>query len=143
MNNEVLNLVSMMKGIIAGNSPLVSHSLRYLLPGIIFNLQSIIAAPHLKDVFIDLAFCAFNADETKKTKVLSKVKNDRIKLSDSFIKAIAFYTLRKLRPKCIIDDAWLKEDIGRFNNITVFVSLYKYTIRYSLIYKSFLLYFFR
>lgn len=121
MNNEILNLVSMMKGIIAGNSLLVSHSLRYLLPGIILNLQSIIAAPHLKDVFIDLAFCAFNADETKKTKVLSKVKNDRIKLSESFIKAIAFFTLRKLRPKCVIDDAWLKEDIGRFNNIKIYL----------------------
>lgn len=115
MNDEILILVSMMKGIITGNSLLVSQSLRYLLPGIIFNLQSIIAAPHLKNVFIDLAFCAFNADETKKIKVLSKVNNGRIKLSDSYIKAIANYTLRKLKPKCILDDAWLKEDIGKFN----------------------------
>lgn len=116
MNNEISILVSMMKGIIAGNPLLVSQSLRYLLPGIIFNLQSIIAAPLLKCVFIDLAFCAFNADETKKTKVVSKVKNGRIKLSSSFIEAIAFYTLRKLKPKCILDDAWLQENIGKFNH---------------------------
>lgn len=103
----------MVKGIIAGNSLLVSQSLRYLLPGIIYNLQSVLAAPHLKYVFIDLAICAFNADETKKNKVSSKVKNGRIKLSDSFLKSIAFYTLRKLKPKCELDDAWLKEDIGK------------------------------
>lgn len=114
MNNEILTLVSMIKGIIAGNSLLVSQSLRYLIPGIIYNFQSIIAAPLLKDVFIDLAFCAFNADETKKIKGLSKVKNGRIKLSNSSIKAIAYYTLRKLKPKCVLDDAWLKEDIGEY-----------------------------
>lgn len=117
MNDEILIQVSMMKGIIAGNPLLVSQSLRYLIPGIIFNLQSIIAAPHLKDVFIDLAFCAFNADETKKTKTMSSVKNGRIKLSDSFIRAIAYYTLRKLKPKCELDDAWLQEDIGKLLNI--------------------------
>jgi len=105
----------MLKGIIAGNSLLVSQSLRYLIPGIIYNLQSIIAAPHLKNVFIDLAFCAFYADETKKTKTVSKVKNNRIKLSEALINSIAHYTLRKLKPKCILDDAWLKEDIGKFN----------------------------
>lgn len=115
MNDEILTLVSMMKGIITGNPLLVSQSLRYLIPGIIRNLQSIIAAPHLKEVFIDLAYCAFNADETKKSKVISKIKNDRIKLSDSLIKAIAYYTLRKLKPKCILDDAWLIEDIGKLN----------------------------
>jgi hypothetical protein len=114
MSDEILTLVSMMRGIIAGNSLLVSQSLRYLIPGIIYNFQSIIAAPLLKDVFIDLAFCAFNADETKKTKSSSKVKNGRIKLSNSSIKAIAHYTLRKLKPKCILDDAWLKEDIGEY-----------------------------
>jgi len=119
MNDEILTFVSMMKGIIAGNPLLVSQSLRYLLPGIISNLQSIIAAPHLKDVFISLAFCAFNADETKRTKVLSKVNNGRIKLSNSYIKAIAYYTLRKLKPKCILDDAWLKEDIGMFSDIKI------------------------
>lgn len=112
MNDEVLILVSMMKGIIAGNSLLVSQSLRYLIPGIISNFQSIIAAPHLKNIFIDLAFCAYNADETKKNKVVAKVKNGRIKLSDSLINAIAHYTLRKLKPKCELDEAWLKEDIG-------------------------------
>ncbi|VVC28179.1 Hypothetical protein CINCED_3A005946 [Cinara cedri] len=113
INDEISTLVSMMKGIIAGNSLLVSQSLRYLIPGISYNLQSIIAAPLLKCIFIDLAFCAFNADETKNTKVLSKVKNGRIKLSDSFIKAIAFYTLRKLKPKCILDGAWLQENIEK------------------------------
>lgn len=113
MNDEILVLVSMMKGIIAGNPLLVAQSLRYLIPGIISNLQSIIAAPHLKDVFIDLAFCAFNVDETKKTKVLSKILNNRIKLTDSLIKAIAYFTLRKLRPKCILDDAWLQVNIGK------------------------------
>lgn len=117
MNDEILTLVSMMKGIIAGNPLLVSQSLRYLLPGIIHNLQSLIAASHLKDIFIDLAFCAFNVDEIKKTKNVSKVNNGRIKLSNSYIKAIAYYTLRKLKPKCVLDDAWLKEDIGMFNNI--------------------------
>jgi len=117
MNDEILTLVSMMKGIIAGNSLLVSQSLRYLIPGIISNLQSIIAAPHLKMLFIDLAFCAFHADETKKTKVVSKVNNGRIRLSDSHINAIAYYTLRKLKPKCMIEDAWLKENIGKLNNI--------------------------
>lgn len=119
MNEDILTLVSMMKGIIAGNSLLVSQSLRYLIPGIISNLQSIIAAPHLKQLFIDLAFCAFHADETKKTKVVSKVKNDRIKLSDSYINAIAYYTLRKLKPKCVIEDAWLNENIGKFNDIKI------------------------
>jgi len=119
MNDEILTLVSMMKGIIAGNSLLVSQSLRYLLPGIILNLQSIIAAPHLKKLFIDLAFCAFHADETKKIKVNSKVKNDRIKLSDSNINAIAYYTLRKLKPKCTIEDAWLKENIGKLINSNI------------------------
>jgi len=114
MNDEVLTLVSMMKGIIAGNSLLVSQSLRYLIPGIISNLQSIIAAPHLKNIFIDLAFCAFYADETKKNKVMTKIKNGRIKLSDSIINAIAHYTLRKLKPKCELDEAWLKEDIGKY-----------------------------
>lgn len=117
MNEEILTLVSMMKGIIVGNSLLVSQSLRYLIPGIISNLQSIIAAPHLKKLFIDLAFCAFRADETKKTKVVSKVNNNRIKLSDSHINAIAHYTLRKLKPKCIIEDAWLEENIGKLNYI--------------------------
>lgn len=115
MNDEIVTLFSMMKGIIAGNSLLVSQSLRYLLPGIIHNLQSILAAPHLKFIFVDLAFCAFNADETKKIKVSPKVKNGRIKLSDSFIKSIAYFTLRKLKPKCKLDDAWLEEDIGEFN----------------------------
>lgn len=115
MNDEILILVSMMKGIISGNSLLVSQSLRYLIPGIISNFQSIIAAPHLKDVFINLAFCAFNADETKKTKVLSKTLNNRIKFSNSLIKAIAYYTLRKLKPKCTLDDAWLQVDIGKLN----------------------------
>lgn len=115
MNDEILTLVSMMRGLVAGNPLLVAQSLRYLIPGIIKNLQSIIAAPHLKEVFVDLAFCAFNADETKKTKVLSKIKTDRIKLSDSFIKAISFYTLRKLKPKCKLDHAWLIEDIGKCN----------------------------
>lgn len=113
MNDEILNLVSMVQGIIVGNPLLVSQSLRYLIPGIISNLQSIIAAPHLKKIFIDLAFCAFYADETKKSKVVSTVKNGRIKLSDSFINAIAYYTLRKLKPKCILDNAWLDEDIGK------------------------------
>lgn len=111
MNDEILTLVSMMKGIIAGNSLLVAQSLRYLIPGIISNFQSIIAAPHLKKIFLDLAFCAFHSDETKKPKVVSKVNNNRIKLSNSQINAIAYYTLRKLKPKCIIEDAWLKEDI--------------------------------
>lgn len=115
MNGEILTVFSMIKGIIAGNSLLVSQSLRYLLPSIISNLQSILAAPHLKYIFIDLAFCAFNSDETKKIKVLSKNKNGRIKLSDSFIKSIAYFTLRKLKPKCILDDAWLEENIGKFN----------------------------
>jgi len=121
MNEEILTLVSMMKGIIAGNSLLVSQSLRYLIPGIISNLQSVIAAPHLKKIFIDLAFCAFHADETKKTKVVSKVNYDRIKLSDSHINAIAYYTLRKLKPKCIIEDAWLKENIGKLLDNTKFI----------------------
>jgi len=102
----------MIKGIIAGNPLLVSQSLRYLLPGIISNLQSIIAAPHLKDVFISLAFCVFNVDEVKRSKVFSKVNNGRIKLSNSYINAIAYYTLRKLKPKCVLKDAWLKDDIG-------------------------------
>ena len=117
MNDEILTLVSMMKGIIAGNSLLVSQSLRYLIPGIISNLQSIIAAPHLKKLFIDLAFCALYADETKISKVMSKVNNNRIKLSDSYINAIAYFTLRKLKPKCVIEDAWLIENIGKLDSI--------------------------
>ncbi|XP_050428073.1 eIF-2-alpha kinase activator GCN1 isoform X2 [Adelges cooleyi] len=113
MKNDILNVVSMLNGIVAGNTLLVSQSLRYLLPGIISNLQSIIAAPLLKKVFIDLAFCAFNADETKKTKAVSKTKNGRLKISDSSIRAIAYLTLRKLKPKCQLDEAWLQEDIEK------------------------------
>lgn len=135
MNDEILTLVSMIKGIIAGNALLVSQSLRYLVPGIIANLQSIIAAPHLKNIFIDLAFCAFYADETKKTKVVSSVKNGRIKLSDSFINAIAYYTLRKLKPKCVLDDAWLDEDIGKFITFLLLGSIFykKYLLWFVLI----------
>ncbi|XP_050533442.1 eIF-2-alpha kinase activator GCN1 isoform X2 [Daktulosphaira vitifoliae] len=113
MNNEIISVVSMLNGIIIGNPLLVSQSLQYLLPGIISNLQSLIAAPLLKKVFIDLAFCAFNADETKKTKNSPKINNGRIKLSHSFIQSIAYLTLRKLKPKCQIDKNWLEEDIEK------------------------------
>lgn len=127
MNDEILTLVSMIKGIIVGNSLLVSQFLRYIIPGIISNLQSLIAAPHLKCIFIELAFCAFYADETKKNKIISKVNNGRIKLSDSVINALAYCTLRKLKPKCVIDDAWLKEDLGKFImilNVDICINLY-------------------
>lgn len=86
--------MSLIRGAATGNGPSLSLRFRFLLPSILRNLQSPLAAKPLCDLFIELRKCVFPASR---------------ELLGVFI---AHLTLRYAKPACEIDKAWAEEDLG-------------------------------
>ena len=104
--HEQVNLVTaLIRGAAVGNGPSLSLRFRTLLPVILRNTQSLLAAKPLCNLFIDLRKC------------VDWKHNDLLGLF------IGHLTLRYEQPKCELDKAWTEEDIGRdFNTPPLFYS---------------------
>ncbi|KAL3270236.1 hypothetical protein HHI36_009292 [Cryptolaemus montrouzieri] len=94
LNSIIMNSVSMVKAAAMGNPAEVSLHLKTLLPVLIKDLQSPLAAPYLSKLFTDLRNIVFPSNDT-----LGEL--------------IAFITLRLLKPQCDLDANWEEENIDK------------------------------
>lgn len=93
--NEQLNVViSLIRGAATGNGASLSLRFRFLLPMILRNMQSPLAAEPLRDLFIELRNCV----DWKGKHLLGTLT--------------AHLTLRYEQPKCELDNAWTEEELG-------------------------------
>lgn len=84
----------MIKAAAMGNPTEVSLYFKTLLPVLIKDLQSPLAAPYLSKLFTDLRCTVF-----------PKI--------DTTAEIIAFITLRLLQPQCDLDANWEEEDLDK------------------------------
>lgn len=85
----------MIRSAMKGNPFGLSFSLKHLLPAIIENFQSPLAAPYLTNLFIDLRKIVFPKD------------------LNVFSELVAYVTIRLLQPQCDIDTNWEGEDLTK------------------------------
>ncbi|KAK9878672.1 hypothetical protein WA026_023121 [Henosepilachna vigintioctopunctata] len=95
LHTIVLNSVSMIKAAAMGNPTEVSLHLKELLPVLIKDLASPLAAPYLSRLFTDILRCTV------------------FSTNDTLGELIAFVTLRLLKPQCDLDANWEEEDINK------------------------------
>ncbi|XP_014216178.1 eIF-2-alpha kinase activator GCN1 [Copidosoma floridanum] len=95
LNTNVMSVVSMIKAATQGNGFHLSFYFKDLLPSILKNLASPLAAPIVSQLFVDL----------RKAVIIS---------SDPILdQMIAHVTLRQFNPQCDLDPAWQEEDLPK------------------------------
>ncbi|XP_051176736.1 eIF-2-alpha kinase activator GCN1 [Leptopilina boulardi] len=95
LNAKILDVVSLINGLLRGNRTELSLYLKDLLPAILKNLSSPLAAPTMSEIFLLL----------KKTVTISSDST----LSD----LVAHVTLRQFQPQCDLDPAWEEESLDK------------------------------
>lgn len=91
----IINCVSMIRAAAKGNPIQLSMYFKDLLPFILNDLQSPLAAPYLSKLFTDLRKTVFNQH------------------LESLGELIAFVTLRVLKPQCDLDVNWEAENLDK------------------------------
>ncbi|CAG9865117.1 unnamed protein product [Phyllotreta striolata] len=95
LNTTILNSISMVKATAKGNPLHLSLHFKDLLPSLLQNLQSPLAAPHVCKLFTALRTVVFR-DEL-----------------DSLGELVAFVTLRLVKPHCDLDPNWEPENLNK------------------------------
>lgn len=95
LNDTISKCTSLIEAVQKGNPLHLSFSFKNLLPILLQNLHSPLAAPYLTKLFVDLHHTVFS--------------NDLLILGES----IAYVTLRLLKPQCDIESAWEEEDLTK------------------------------
>lgn len=90
---KIDNAVSLIKCAVHGNGKELSLHLKDLLPSILKNLRSLLAAPSMSELFLHL-------------KQIVNINNNPV-LSD----LVAHVTLRQLQPQCDLNPAWEEENL--------------------------------
>ncbi|XP_034188694.1 lethal (3) 80Fj [Osmia lignaria lignaria] len=90
---KIDNSVSLIKCAVLGNGQELSLHLKDLLPSILKNLRSLLAAPAMSELFVHL-------------KQIVNINNNPV-LSD----LVAHVTLRQLQPQCDLNPAWEEENL--------------------------------
>lgn len=85
----------MIRSAMKGNPPHLSFTFKHLLPTILQNFQSPLAAPYLTKLFIDLRHIVFPQH------------------LNTFSELLAYVTIRLLQPQCDIDTNWEAEDLTK------------------------------
>lgn len=91
----LVNNVSLIRAAAKGNPVMLSLNFKDLLPCILNNLQSPLAAPLLSKLFTDLRYTVFPSNV------------------DTLAELIAFVTLRLSKPQCDLDANWEDEDLNK------------------------------
>ncbi|GJQ71586.1 hypothetical protein Trydic_g11289 [Trypoxylus dichotomus] len=92
LNEIILNTVSMIQALAKGNPIKTSFHFKVLIPRILANLQSPLAAPHVMKLFLDLR----TAVTFPRIPIFRDIRRD----------IIAHATLRLENPKCDLDPNW-------------------------------------
>ncbi|KAG5899951.1 hypothetical protein JTB14_002498 [Gonioctena quinquepunctata] len=95
LNKIILECVSMIKAAARGNPIQLSLHFKDLLPNMLQDLQSPLAAPHLCKLFVSLRKTVFPKD------------------SETLGELIAFVTLRLAKPQCDLDANWEEENLNK------------------------------
>lgn len=93
LNSVIICCDSMIRSTMKGNPTNLSFTFKHLLPAILQNLQSPLAAPYLMKLFIDLRQIVF------------------AKHLNIFSELLAHVTVRLLQPQCDIDANWEVENL--------------------------------
>lgn len=91
----ITNCDSMIRSAMKGSPTYLSFTFKHLLPAILQNFQSPLAAPYLTKLFLDLRQIVFD----KELNVFSEL--------------LAYVTVRLLQPQCDIDSNWEVEDLTK------------------------------
>lgn len=91
----MLVVISLIRGAAAGNGSSLSLRFRFLLPLILRNMKSPLAAEPLCALFMELRKCVFAPNK------------------DLLGIFITYLTLRYVRPNCEINKAWMEEDLRK------------------------------
>ncbi|PSN31349.1 eIF-2-alpha kinase activator GCN1, partial [Blattella germanica] len=110
LNKRLEGVVSMIKAAANGNGEELSLYFRELLPYILLDLQSPLAAPYLANLYIDLWKCVF----TNEQKYLGEL--------------VGNVTLRLRSPSCDLDAHWQEEELSSAVSRTMNI-LHKKTVR--------------
>ncbi|XP_063238170.1 stalled ribosome sensor GCN1 isoform X2 [Bacillus rossius redtenbacheri] len=94
LNQKLIKTVSMVTAAIEGTGRELSVYFRDLLPPILRNLQSPLAAPYLTKLFVDLRKCVFFGEQ------------------ESLGELVAHVTLRLQEPQCDTDARWEGEELS-------------------------------
>ncbi|CAH0556041.1 unnamed protein product [Brassicogethes aeneus] len=95
LNTILMNCVSLVRAAAKGNPTRLSLHFKELLPSILVNLQSPLAAPSLTKLFADLRHTVFPTEV------------------DPLAELISFVTLRLYKPQCDLDVNWEEENLNK------------------------------
>ncbi|KAI4470055.1 translational activator gcn1-related [Holotrichia oblita] len=118
LNEVILNTVSMLKALVKGNPIQISYHFKVIIPPILANLQSPLAAPHVMKLFLDLR----TAVTFPRIPIFSNVTRD----------AVAHATLRLESPKCDLDFNWCETNLID-HAVGVVDSIYFATVKKALL----------
>lgn len=95
LNTKIVACVSMIRSSAKGDPIIFSTYFKDLLPVLISNFNSPLAAPNVTKVYLELSECVFNGPQRLFGQLLGNV------------------TLRVLKPQCDLDRAWEEEPLAK------------------------------
>lgn len=121
---EVQRIVGLLEAILIENPPHISRELPAVLQVLMPLLHSPLAAPHIRQVFLDIGVCVMprHLHHLGICVLYLKAKTLRFKVHVSRLFDVFCYfiflavlvghvTLRLLKPACALDEAWEQEDL--------------------------------
>ncbi|XP_008548705.1 eIF-2-alpha kinase activator GCN1 [Microplitis demolitor] len=117
--DKITRVVSIVNGLSRGNPQELSLYFRELLPVLLKNLSSPLAAPTVSQLYLDL----------QKIVVLVSVKNAPLR------DLVAHVTLRQQQPQCDLDPAWEEEELEKAINRTL-AAIHTCTVKQKLLFNA-------